>query len=315
MLEKPITDKIFIGIDVSKEHLDIFVHPLSTRARVDNGAKSIAKWLKINAPSGAIVVFEATGGYERTLQKSLKKRPDLLPQRIHPAQVKSFARAFGKQAKTDAIDAEMLARAAQQLGDSLHNTVAEENIQELRDLLARKAQLQDILHGEQCRAKLAELSKTVLADLQSNIDGLKKRIIAITEAAKKLVEKNKLLKEKAKRLQAVVGVGEQVAMTTIAFLPELGQVNRKKIAALAGLAPITRQSGKGAGKAHIRGGRQPLKKALYMAALVGIRYNETLNAFYQSLLAKRKPKMVALIATARKLLIHLNALEKNAQIV
>ena len=114
-------------------------------------------------------------------------------------------------------------------------------------------------------------------------------------------------------MQGVSGVGEKVAMTVLAFLPEIGRLDRKKIAAIAGLAPITKQSGKSAGIAHIRGGRQPLKKALYMAALVGIRYNKVLKAFYELLLEKRKPKMVALIATARKLLLHLNALEKNAQ--
>lgn len=314
MARTPEADKIFIGIDVSKEHLDIFVHPLSIRVRIDNAANTISAWLRNHAPSGATVIFEATGGYERVLQKSLAKFPDLVARRIHPAQVKSFARAFGRQAKSDTIDAEMLAKASQQLGDLLHDNAPDETIRELRDLLARRQQLMDMLHAEQCRSKMECLNKAITADLKSNINNLKKRIDNIEQETRRLAEQDKLLQERYLRLQKVDGVGKQVAMTVLAFLPEIGKLDRKKIAAIAGLAPITRQSGKSSGKARIRGGRQMLKKALYMAALVGVRHNKVLKDFYQSMLKRQKPKMVALIAAAKKLLLHLNAIEKIAQI-
>ena len=314
MTNKTPSGKIFIGIDVSKAHLDIYIHPLSKQFCIDNNAKSISKWLKNHVQPGAVVIFEATGGYERTLQKEILKHSDITAQRIHPSRVKSFARAFGKQAKTDAIDAQMLARAGEQLADSLHNTAICEVTQELRDLLARRTQLQDILHAEKCRSKMECLSKVVIRDLKTHIAYLKKRMAAIEDEVRALIAAHPALKTRSQRLQNVVGVGEKVAMTLLAFLPELGTVDRKKIAAIAGLAPITKQSGKGAGYARTKGGRQPLKKAIYMAALVGIRYNKTLKTFYQSLLEKRKPKMVALIATAKKLLLHLNAIEKNAPV-
>jgi len=306
-------NKIFIGIDVSKATLDIHIHPQATNFTIKNDAKSIVEWIKSSAPKYATIIFEATGGYERILLKILTKHPNLLAKRIHPSQVKSFARAFGKQAKTDAIDAEMLAKAGIFLGNLLHDTTPENEIQELRDLLARKAQLQAMLHAEQCRVKLESLNKAVVADLKSNINALKKRIFSIESAASALIAQNNYLQKRADRLQKVVGIGAQVAMTVLAFLPEIGKVDRKKIASIAGLAPITNQSGKSLGKARVQGGRQMLKKALYMATLVGIQYNHVLKTFYQSLLEKRKPKMVAIIATARKLLLHINAIEKNAQ--
>ena len=314
MHEFPSTHNHFIGIDVSKLHLDIFVGATQAHHQIHNTPRSIKAWLKKHATSGACIVFEATGGYERALQTCLKERDDLSPKRIHPAQVKSFARALGKRAKTDKIDAEMLAKAAAWLGDDLHDTTPPDEAQMLRELLMRRSQLQEMLHAENCRAKMPHLPASIARSLAKSITTLKHLIETISQDISSLIAEQKALKERSNRLQQVVGVGEQVAAVVIAFLPELGLVDRKEIASLAGFAPITRQSGSGSSRGRTQGGRKTLKKALYMAALVGIRYNPVLKAFYQALLKKQKPKMVALIATARKLVNHLNSLEKNARI-
>ena len=303
----------FIGVDVSKLHLDLFVGSTGEHHRIDNTLRSIRSWLKKQASTEAYMIFEATGGYEKTLQTALRDHPHLTPKRIHPAQVKSFARALGKRAKTDKIDAEMLARAAQWLGDDLHDTTPSADIQQLRDLLMRKTQLQETLHAEQCRAKMPHLSPLIARNLAKAIKHIQNLIVEINQDIHAHIAAQRAMKERSERLKTVRGVGEQVAATVMAFLPELGTLSRKEIAALAGLAPITRQSGSMKGRARTGGGRQPLKKALFMAALVGIRHNPVLKTFYQSLLEKQKPKMVAIIATARKLLTYLNALEKNVR--
>jgi transposase len=302
----------FIGVDVAKLHLDIFVGATVTHHRIPNNVRSINAWLKRHAPAGTCIVFEATGGYEKTLQKALQKHENFMAKRIHPAQVKSFARALGKRAKTDKIDAEMLARAAAWLGDDLHDTTAPTDAQLLRELLMRKTQLQQTLHAEKCRAKMPQLPTVIAKNLAKAVQQAQALLAEINQHIRDVIAAEKALKQRSERLQKVRGVGEQVAATVMAFLPELGKVSRKEIAALAGLAPITRQSGSSAGRGRTYGGRQPLKQALYMAALVGIRHNPVLKAFYESLLQKQKPKMVALIATARKLITYLNALEKNA---
>jgi transposase len=304
----------FIGVDVSKLHLDIFVGAVNTHHRIPNTTRSIRAWLKKHASAEVCIVFEATGGYEKTLQNALQNYPHIIAKRIHPAQVKSFARALGTRAKTDKIDAEMLARAAAWLGDDLPDTTAPAYAQHLRELLMRKDQLQRTIHAERCRMKMPELSSMVARSLKKSLKHLHALLAEINQHISELIATDTTLKARSNRLQQVKGVGKQVAATVMAFLPELGSVGRKEIAALAGLAPITRQSGSKTGRGRAYGGRQPLKKALYMAALVGIRYNPTLKAFYQSLLHKQKPKMIALIATARKLVTHLNAIEKYALI-
>ena len=314
MTEHMPSDKIFIGIDVSKLHLDIYIYPTGIVSKIENNAVAITHWIQKNAQHAATLVFEATGGYERKLLNSIVFQPHLTPLRVHPSRIKSFARAMGKRAKTDAIDAKMLALAAVQLGDSLQNTTAPAPVQELRDALMRRAQLQDILHAEQCRVKMDELSPFVVEDTKKHIEHLKESIEKIDKFALSLVDAQPELAARATRLLTVTGVGKQVMLAVLAFLPELGRVTRKQIAALAGFAPITQQSGRSAGRAFTHGGRQPLKKALYMAALVGIRYNPTLKAFYDALLARKKPKLVAIIACARKLITHLNAIEKNAKL-
>jgi transposase len=303
----------FMGIDVSKSHLDIFDGSTATHHHIPNTARSIRAWLKKHATVEACIVYEATGGYEKTLQTALQSHAHLNPERIHPAQVKSYARALGKRAKTDKIDAEMLTRAAAYLGDDLHDTTAPDHAQLLRELLMRKKQLQEMLHAEKCRMQMPELPPMIARSLTTSVKRLQHQLDDINQHISECIRAEKTLNARSKRLQQVQGVGEQVAATVIAFLPELGTVGRKEIAALAGLAPITRQSGTSTGRGRTQGGRQPLKQALYMAALVGIRYNPTLKNFYQSLLQKQKPKMVALIATARKLVTHLNAIEKNAR--
>ncbi len=299
-------DAIVVGIDVSKERLDVHVVPGDEAFQVGNdemGIEELAVRLKRLAPR--LVALEATGGYEGVAVATLGGAglPVVV---VNPAQVRSFAQALGKRAKTDTIDAAVIARFV--IATNIEaRPLADAATRHLADLVARRRQIIAMITAEEGRAKRAserELKKSIarlLAALRRELGNLDGQLDG-------QIRKSPIWRVKEALLASVPGIGKAIARTLIAELPELGRLSGRQIASLAGLAPFTRQSGKWRGKSFIGGGRTSVRNALFMGALVASRYNPHLKAFRDRLIANGKPKMVAIIAVARKLLTILNAI-------
>ena len=311
MTQSNTQEKIYIGADVSKATIDFFNDDTGEFHKIQNDKAALKRFLK-TLKNKAIIVFEATGGYERKLSLMLEDYSHLDRLRVHPSCVKAFARAMGTKAKTDKIDAFMLANAAKTMKDMFFDTTPPLKVQKLRDYLTHQKHVEAMLHAEKCRFKMDDLPDFLRKSIKKHMTFLQKNIETVQKEILNLVQGDPELHSKYKRLQEVVGVGPVIAVSLLAFLPELGTIGRKQVASLAGLAPNTRQSGTKIGRAFTTGGRQLLRKALYMGALVGMRHNSVLQEFYERLVKNGRPKMVAIIAVARKLLIHLNAIEKKA---
>lgn len=228
---------------------------------------------------------------------------------VNPAQVRHFARAVGQRAKTDPIDAAVIARFVEAVKPELRSLPSEET-QVLSELVSRRRQIIDMLVAERQRQHRA-LNLRVRKSLARHIRTLEKELVEIDRDIDTLVRGSPVWREKEDLLASVPGIGSITARLLLAELPELGKLDRRKIASLAGLAPYTRQSGQWRGKSMIGGGRSPVRSGLFLAALVASRRNPALRSFYQRLIADGKPKMVALIAVARKLLTVLNAIIRD----
>lgn len=299
-----------IGIDVSKAFLDIF-DPQTGFARIANTTVSIRAWLAQLDPERTIV-FEATGHYDLTLRTCLEgaRRPY---SRINPLKARRYAQATGRLAKTDRIDAAMLAEIGARLDPPRH-LPAEPGRERLAQFGRRRDQLVAQRACERTRLKDADLIDAVVAEsLQAHIDWLDTAIAAIEAEIASHIEHNDSLRSQAALLQSVPGVGAQTATTLLALMPELGSRPPGAIAALAGLAPYNCDSGTLRGQRHIQGGRARVRKALYMAALIASRFNQRLKTVYQRLLDAGKPKKLALIAVARKLIVILNAILRDSR--
>lgn len=299
----------FAGIDISKDKLDVHVIPEGLNfsvSRDEAGLEVLVAKLAPLAPHR--VAMEATGGFETMVAASLSAA-GLAPVIVNPAQVRHFADALGKRAKTDPIDAAVIAAFAEAVRPRLR-TLPDEETAALSELMARRRQLTEMLKAERARetragAKRARQSirrviamlEAELADLDADVD----RRIRASAAWQVRVD----------LLQSVPGVGPTTARTLLAELPELGSLSRREIAALAGLAPWTRQSGQWKGRSMIGGGRTQVRTVLFMAGLVASRHNPVLRAFRDRLVQAGKPKIVAIIAVARKLLTILNAILRD----
>lgn len=299
----------FVGIDVSKRHLDIFDGDRCQR--VPNSAESVAGL--VDRWRGRFVLFEATGRYDRHLREVLQAE-GIAFARVNPARARDFARATGRLAKTDAIDARMLAAMAQSLGvESLG--VARERASDLeREALARAHKRRDqLVHmRQQERTRLTECDKAELrTDIEAHLQWLDARIDHWDAEITRLLAQSSALRQKARRLRSITGVGPIAATTLLALVPELGSLSPKKIAALAGLAPFNADSGQFRGLRKIKGGRKRVRDALYMAAVSAARHNPHLKLTYKRLRSAGKPAKVALIAIARKLLVIANALLRD----
>ena len=301
----------WIGIDVSKATLDLGTHrqDLSLPTSIPNTSKGHLQLLKVlkNHPE-VYVIFEATGGYEKPLLITLQKA-NIHATRINPAQVRSFAKAKGLLAKTDQIDALLLAH----YGDLFHPDATlpiDPELDELQDLIKYRRHLMDQLHREKMQLE-HDHSKTVTTLIKRRISSLTKQLESLKELIAKKAETSAALSEPAKILTTVKGVASLTAISLLAAMPELGKLTRKEAAALAGVAPINCDSGTMRGRRKTYGGRQEIRQTLYMAAVVGARYEPILRDFYQNLLQKGKAKKVALTAVMRKLLIHLNSLMRR----
>lgn len=304
-------DALFIGIDVSKDRLDVHVHPSGrTFATARNGAgvAELVERLRTLAPK--LIAVEATGGFETVVVAALagESLPVVV---VNPAQVRHYAQALGKRAKTDPIDAAVIARFAEATKPAVR-ALPDEMTRQLADLVARRRQIVEMMGAEGQRERRAA-DKRVQKSIARLRKALEKALADIDAEIDDIVRGSPVWAEKEELLSSVPGVGPVVARTLIAEMPELGTLDRRQIAALAGLAPFTRQSGQWKGKSLIGGGRKSVRSALFMAALVAARFNPQLKAFRDKLVAAGKPKLVAVVATARKLLTMLNAIVRDGK--
>jgi transposase len=300
---------VFVGIDVSKDRLDVHVRPGGEAfavARDGKGLEELVGRLVELAPQ--LVALEATGGFE-TIAAAALAGAGLPLAVINPAQVRHFAQAVGKRAKTDPIDAAVIAHFAETVKPE-PRPVPDEEARLLAELVARRRQVIEMLVAERQRERRAQ-SPRVRKSLLRHIKGLEKELSEVDTDIDMLVRGSPAWREKEDLLASVPGIGKTLARTLLAELPELGQMDRRRIASLAGLAPFTRQSGRWKGQSMIAGGRSTVRSALFMGALVASRCNPVLKVFHQRLLAAGKPKMRALIAVARKLLTILNAIIRD----
>ena len=299
-------EAIFVGIDVSKDRLDVHVRPSGEAFAVSRDGKGLEELIdRLTTVAPQLIAIEATGGFE-TIAAAAIAGAALPLAIINPAQVRHFARAVGKRAKTDPIDAEVIARFAEAVKPE-PRPLPDEQARLLAELVARRRQIIEMIVAERQREKRAE-NTHVRKGIVRHIRVLEKELPDIDDDIGTLVRSSPAWREKEDLLVTFPGVSNKLARTFLAEVPELGSLNRREIASLAGLAPFTRQSGRWKGKSMIGGGRAPLRVALYMAALSASRCNPVLKLFYQRLLSAGKPKMVALIAVARKILTILNAM-------
>lgn len=300
---------MFVGIDVSKQWLDVHIRPQGRSFRVDRDVKGLSVLIETlgDGPVAAVAV-EATGGFETIVAASLGAAglPVVV---INPAQVRHYAQAIGRRAKTDPIDAEVIARFAEAVKPQVR-PLPEAAAQVLGELIARRRQIIEMLVAE--RQRLRRLTvKGLVESARRVITVLEQERTALDQEIAGTVRNTPVWREREDLLASVPGIGPTIARTLIAELPELGSLDRRRIAALAGLAPFTRTSGQWKGKSFIQAGRAHVRSALFIASLVAARYNPPLRAFYEKLRDKGKPKMVALIAVARKLLTILNAILRD----
>ncbi|PYV16653.1 MAG: IS110 family transposase [Acidobacteria bacterium] len=293
-----------VGIDVSKAHLDVAVAGEAGSTRYTNDEDGIAKlvaWLR----DGDVerVVLEATGGYQRRVLTALLAA-EVPAVAVNPRQARDFAKALGKLEKTDEVDARMLALFAERVRPEVRPLV-DETTREFQELLARRRQLNEMLVAEKNRFHQA--TKKVRRSIKSHIDWLKAQLRNTDKDIETGLRNCPAWDVQVQLLESLPGVGRITSMTLLAELPELGTLNRKKIAKLVGVAPLNQDSGKSSGRRSIWGGRATVRAPLYMATLVATRHNPVIRAFYARLLAKGKMKKVALVAAMRKLLIILNA--------
>jgi transposase len=302
-------DAIFVGIDVSKDRLDVHVRASGEAfavARDGKGIEDLVDRLRVVSPT--LIAVEATGGFETIVAAALAAAALPLVV-VNPAQVRHFAQALGKRAKTDPIDAEVIARFVEAVKPAPRH-IPDEQARLLAELVARRRQIIEMIVAERQREKRAE-NVRVRKSLARTINTLEKELPEIDGDIDTLVRGSPVWRDKEDLLVTFPGVSNTLARTLLAEVPELGTLSRREIASLAGLAPYTRQSGRWKGKSMIGGGRAALRAALYMAALSASRCNPTLKAFYQRLLSAGKPKMVGLLAVARKILTILNAMVRD----
>jgi len=300
-----------VGIDISKDHLDIHLHPGGAKQRVTNdqaGHTRLLAWLK--KVSVERIVFEATGPYHRLVERRLATAG--LPfAKVNPRQARRFAEATGRLAKTDRVDAAMLAHFGAVL-EPADQLVKSDVLVVLTELVAAR---RGLVKDRTATANRSKIHRIPLLKRQAaqRLLQIERQIDAIDRHCRELIDSDQSLKQRLAILLSIPGIGEATAATMLADMPELGQLEPKQAASLAGLAPVTRESGKWRGKSFIRGGRAQLRQALYMPALVALRFNPPLKTKYQSLIDAGKPAKVAITAIMRKLVILANALLRDGR--
>lgn len=296
-----------VGIDISKHQLDVAVRPSGERWTVpydEPGLSALVTRLQALAPT--LIVLEATGGLEVTVASALAA-VQLPTAVVNPRQVRDFARSIGQLAKTDRLDAQVLAHFAEAVRPT-PRPIPDAQAQELSALLLRRRQLLEMLVAE--RNRLSSAPRRIRPQIQVHIEWLHQQLADLDQDLGELVRSSPVWREKEDLLRSVPGVGPVLATTLLASLPELGTLNRKQIAALVGVAPLNRDSGTLRGRRTVWGGRAQVRAVLYMSTLVAVRHNPMLRTFYARLQAAGKPSKVSLTACMRKLLTMLNAILK-----
>jgi transposase len=301
--------KVFVGIDVSQSSWDVHIIPedRSFSIRVDAGA--VQRLIeRLGTPEATLIVLEATGGLERQLVAELIEAGWTVAV-VNPRQVRDFAKALGRLAKTDRIDAHTLALFAQHVKPRAAQRTTEKQ-RELDALVTRRRQLVEIRSTERTRKKQTA-HKTAQRSIEKLLNVLDRQIDALDNAIAKLIASDDDWRAKRDLMESVPGIGSTTSATLVAELPELGRLNRQEIASLVGLAPFNHDSGKYRGQRHIRGGRGALRAALYMAALTAKKYNDKVRSFADRLHKGGKPFKVVITACMRKLLTILNTMMRN----
>lgn len=302
-------DALYIGIDVSKNQLDIYVHPTAQSFAVGRDGEGLAELIdRLRRLAPALIAVEATGGFE-TVAAAALAGAGLPVVVVNPGQIRAFANALGQRAKTDPIDAAVIARFLEATKPAVRR-LPDATTRLLADLVARRRQIVAMMAAEGQRERRAS-DKRLKKSIARLRKALEKELAEIDDEINDQVRGSPVWAEKQDLLASVPGVGPVIARTLIAELPELGALDRRQIAALAGLAPWTRQSGQWKGKSLIGGGRKSVRSALFLAAMAAARYNPPLKAFRDKLVAAGKPKVLALVAVARKLLTILNAILRD----
>ena len=305
---------MFVGIDVAKAELVVSMMPSAERFTVDNderGVRTLVERLRAITPT--LIVLEATGGYELLGVAGLAAA--MLPVVVvNPRQVRDFAKATGQLAKTDRIDADILARFADVVRPA-GRAIPDADARELDALLTRRRQLLDMLQAERNRTGqiFGKGQRLVKQSLKAHIHDLEREVRLTDTDLGEMVKASPIWRERDALLQSVPGVGPVLSRTLLADLPELGRLSRREIAKLVGVAPLSRDSGTMRGRRFVHGGRATVRAVLYMAALVATKRNAVIRSFYLRLVAAGKPKKVALVACMRKLLTILNVMVRTAQ--
>lgn len=300
---------VCVGIDVSKSHLDVYLHPSSQSLRVENSTEGLAhlhQWLH-PLPLHHIAI-ESTGGYEQDVLSMLLEAgaPVSL---VNPRPVRHFALGLNLLAKTDRIDARVLALYAEHVRPRLAVPIPSD-VQELRELVARRGQLVEQLTVQKNQRGHAHL-EAVRDSMERTIRHLRTELLAIESLIQQIIDTHPEMQQRCRLLQSVIGVGPVTARVLVSELPELGHRDRRPLAALVGIAPFNQDSGQWQGPRHIRGGRATVRCALYMAAVSAARHNPVVRDYYRRLRERGKPAKVALVACMHKILNHLNALMAN----
>jgi transposase len=302
-------DGIFVGLDVSKDRVDAHVQPTGDRFAVGTDEAALATLVtRVSALSPTLVVLEATGGYEIPVTAALANA-GLPVAVVNPRQIRDYARATGQLAKTDALDARAIARFAEAVQPAVR-PLPTPQAQALADLVARRRQVVDMLGAELNRHRQARQPR-LQQRIAAHVAWLRRAREGLDEDLTELVRSSPVWREKDNLLTSMPGVGDVTAQALLADLPELGQLDRRRIAALVGIAPFNRDSGQWRGRRMIGGGRPAVRRALYMATIVAIQHNPTIAACYQRLVTAGRPKKVAVIAAMRKLLTTLNAMLRD----
>lgn len=303
------SSSVYIGIDVSGSALDVAIHDTTEHFRVDNEPVAIEQLVqRLIALSPTLIVMEATGKLELAVLRALCEA-GLPAVAVNPRQVRDFARATGSRAKTDRIDAFAIAHFAAVLKPAVR-PLTDVQTGQLQALLLRRAQLIEMLVAE--KARLERAHAAARDSLNDHIKWLKQQIRVADNDIDSFLRSSPAWRQKEDLLRSVPGIGPGAAATLIAFLPQLGSLNRREIAALTGVAPFNSDSGRHIGKRRIQGGRAVVRRALYMACVPALRFNPTIRAFYDRLRKAGKPFKVAITACIRKLVVTLNAMVRNA---
>jgi transposase len=299
----------YVGIDVSKARLDVALLPSGESFVVTNDEEGLDELLgRLEDPHPILVVLEASGGLERPVAAALAAA-GIAVAVLNPRQTRDFARATGKLAKTDALDAKVLARFAEAVRPT-PRTFPDAEAREFQAILARRRQLIQMMTAEKNRLGAAA-SKAVGRRIEAHIRWLEKELSRTDRDLDKAIQSSPAFKENEALLRSVPGVGPVLCRTLLAELPELGSLSPRELSALVGVAPLNRDSGTLRGRRSVWGGRARVREALYMGALIASRHNPIIRVFYERLLAAGKPKKVALVACMRKLLIILNAVMRD----